>query len=88
MLIQNECLISPRMEPYYTERLKLRAPIAPVPVSEKLPRITDDDVAKLPRPDMSRVSDVRFRLDLEGLGSLDGSQEFLTILPNGEVDGE
>src|SRR5690348_17309776 len=86
-LIQSECLISPGLEPFYTERLKLRAPIALVPVDEHLPRITDDDVAQLPRPEMSRVSDVRFRLDLEGLGLLEGSPEFLAVLPEGAVNG-
>jgi len=80
-LIQNECLISPAMEPHYSERLKLRAPIALVSVDENLPRITEEDVTQIPRPDMSRVSDVRFRLELERLGHLDGSDAFLAILP-------
>jgi Putative PD-(D/E)XK family member, (DUF4420) len=80
-LIQNECLISPDMEPYYSERLKLRTPIALVPVDGKLPRITAEDVTQIPRPEMSRVSNVGFRLDLEGLGYLDGSPEVLAILP-------
>jgi hypothetical protein len=87
-LIQNGCLISAGMEAYYAERLKLRAPIALIPVDEKLPRITDDDISRLPRPEMSRVSDVRFRLDLEGLGVLETSQEFRTILSEGAADVE
>lgn len=80
-LIENHCLVAPAMEQHYNERLKLRSPIALVPVDDDLPRITTDDIEAIPRPEMSRVSDVRFRLDLGGLGFSDGTSSFLAILP-------
>jgi len=87
-LIEEGCLIPPVMEHHYSEQLKLRTPIVLVPADANLPRITDDDIAQIQRPDMSRVTDVRFRLNLEGLGFIDGSDDFLAVLPLGASDGE
>ena len=80
-LIEGACAVPPMMEQHYSERLKLRTKLALVPVDDSLPRITSEDVAKIARPEMSRVSDLRFRLNLEGLGDLDGSAPFLSVLP-------
>ena len=73
--------ISTGLERHYRESLKKRTHMALVEVDENLPRITVADVAAIGRPEMSRISDVRFRLDLTGLGSVDGSDEFRAVIP-------
>lgn len=80
-LIAVGCHVPLESEPHYRDPLKLRTDIVLVPVDASLPRITAEDVSKLSRPEMSRISDVSYRLDLDGLGMEDGSAEFLEILP-------
>jgi hypothetical protein len=80
-LIEDACSVPPTMEAHYSEQLKLRRRMALIPVNDRLPRISSADVANISRPEMSRISDVRFRVDVEGLGDLDGSPNFLDVLP-------
>jgi hypothetical protein len=68
---------------HYTRRIQLRSRPYLVPVSESFPRITHADILSLPRLEMVRVSDVRYRVDVEGLGWEDGAVEFLAVLPGG-----
>lgn len=68
---------------HYSRRMQLRSRPYLVPVTESFPRITHSDVLALPRSEMVRVSDVRYRLDVEGLGWEDGTVEFLALLPEG-----
>lgn len=68
---------------HYTRRMQLRSRPYLVPVSDSFPRITHADVLSLPRPEMVRVSDVRYRVDVEGLGWEDEAAEFLAVLPEG-----
>lgn len=70
---------------YYSDRVKLRAAPYLVSIDANFPRITRTDVLSLPHTDMTRVSDVRYRVDVEGLGSEDGTREFLAVIPEGDV---
>lgn len=66
---------------HYTRRMQLRSRPYLVPVKDSFPRITHADVLSLPPPEMVRVSDVRYRVDVEGLGWEDGTPEFVAALP-------
>ena len=68
---------------HYKNRLQLRSPPCLVPVDETFPRITHDDMLSLQHLEMARVSDVRYRVDVDGLGWEDGTPEFLAVLPGG-----
>lgn len=68
---------------HYSRRMQLRSRPYLIPVTESFPRITHSDVLSLPRPEMIRVSDVRYRVDVEGLGWEDGTSEFLAVLSEG-----
>lgn len=70
---------------HYTGRWQLRSRPYLVPVFESFPRITHADVLSLPRPEMERVSDLRYRLDMEGLGWEEGAAQFLAVLPEGSA---
>jgi len=62
----------------YTTRLKLRTAPYLVPVDDHFPRISLPDLAN--SLDTSRISDVRYRVNVEGLGFADGSAEFTDFL--------
>lgn len=62
----------------YTTPLKLRTPPCLVPVDEHFPRI---DVRVLAAStEIARISDIRYRVNLEGLGHLAESPEFIEVL--------
>lgn len=62
----------------YTGRVKLRTPPYIVPVGDGFPRLVPAEA--LPPEQLARVSDVRYRVDVEGLGHLPGSEPFTTVL--------
>ena len=66
---------------YYRDRLQLRSAPYLVPVTGDLPCLRPEDILAIPRQGMERISDVRYRIDLGGLGFADDSPEFLAILP-------
>jgi hypothetical protein len=66
---------------HYPRRYKLRTPPRLVPVDESCPRITPDDIDALLGPLASRIGDVQYRVDLDGLGYDDGSPAFHDVLP-------
>lgn len=70
---------------FYVNRMQLRSAPYLVPIGPDFPRITTADVLSLPHSNMTRISDVRYRLDVEGLGWEDGSKEFLAIIPGAEA---
>ncbi|NRD48802.1 PD-(D/E)XK motif protein [Corallococcus exiguus] len=66
----------------YPGRMILRAPIVLIPVDEACPRLTPDSLRCGMAPRFAdRISDVRYRLDLSGLGFSDGTPEFEALLP-------
>jgi len=65
----------------YGRGMQLRSPPYLVPVVDSFPRVTHFDILGLPRPEMVRISDLRYRVDVEGLGWEDGTPEFLAIIP-------
>jgi hypothetical protein len=62
----------------YTARVKLRTPPYLVPVCGRFPRLVLGDLGD--RTDTSRISDVRYRVDVEGLGFKAGSEQFTAVL--------
>jgi hypothetical protein len=66
---------------YYRDRLQLRSPPYLVRVTEDLPCLRPEDILAIPRHEMERISDVRYRIDVNGLGFADDSPEFLALLP-------
>ena len=66
---------------FYRQRLHLRSSPALIPVTDDLPSIRQEDITAIPRPGMQRILDVRYRLDLTGLGFEDGSPEFIAQIP-------
>ncbi|MCL4212732.1 MAG: PD-(D/E)XK motif protein [Gemmatimonadales bacterium] len=74
--------------PQYQTRFKLRGPAALVPVDGMFPAITRADIAGLlGSAKAARVSDLRYRVSLQDLGSLDGSKEFYNVLPRSPLGG-
>lgn len=69
----------------YTVRMQLRTPPLLVPITDSFPRITLSDVLAIPRAEMMRVSDLRYRVDVDGLGWEDGTPEFLAVLPRNHL---
>lgn len=65
--------------PLYRERFQLRTPAVLLAVTGDLPRITPALIAQL--PGSNRISDVQYRLAVDGLGYPDGSAEFAAVLP-------
>lgn len=66
---------------YYRRRWNLRSAAQLITVDETCPAIVPETVASLGVSRLSRVVQLSYRVDLEGLGSEDGSAEFLQILP-------
>jgi hypothetical protein len=65
---------------YYSARLQLADKPRLVPVDDSCPRLTSALIASVPHH--GRLSDVRYRANLEGLGFSDGSPEFEMFLSN------
>lgn len=65
--------------PLYRERFQLRTPVTLMEVSDDFPRITPSFVADLPSAD--RITDVQYRISVDGFGHVDGTPEFEAILP-------
>jgi hypothetical protein len=67
--------------PYYRTRWIPRTPARLVPVDEACPAIAPDTLSSLGANRLSRIVQVFYRVDLEGLGFEDGSAQFRQILP-------
>jgi hypothetical protein len=67
--------------PYYRRRWSLRSAARLIAVDETCPSIVPATLASLGASRLSRIVQLSYRIDLEGLGSEDGSPEFLQILP-------
>lgn len=65
----------------YTDRYKARANACLIPVDDAFPRLTPDMVRAALGELTTRVDDLTYRVDVDGLGALDGSAEFLAVLP-------
>jgi len=73
--------LGPETEHRYVDRFKLRTEPRLILIEDHTARLVKADVLAIPRPDMHRVLDADYTLDCEGLGSPDGSTEFLAVLP-------
>jgi len=80
-VLQRRYGITPETTEYYRERIQLRTDPVLVRVTDDLPSLRRSDLDAIDRPGMERVLDVRYRLDLSGLGWPDGSPDFLAIIP-------
>ena len=69
-------------ETHYRMKRQLRSTPHLVPVDENCPRITRTMLGSVLGAMSTRISDVHYLIDLEGLGHADGSPEFLSVLPN------
>jgi Putative PD-(D/E)XK family member, (DUF4420) len=67
--------------PYYRRKWSLRNPARLIAVDETCPSIVPAALASLGPSRLSRIVQLSYRIDLEGLGSEDGSPKFLQILP-------
>lgn len=67
----------------YRERRQLRSTPYLVPITEAFPRVLRTDLLNLPYDDMSRVTDIRYRVDVDGLGWEDGTAAFFDVIPEG-----
>jgi hypothetical protein len=67
--------------PYYRRRWSLRSLARLIAVDETCPSIVPVTLASLGPSRLSRIVQLSYRIDLEGLGSEDGSPDFLQILP-------
>jgi hypothetical protein len=63
----------------YVDRYQRRESASLVLVNDELARVVPSTLAAI--HDHERISDVQYRLDLSGLGLLDGSSGFIAILP-------
>jgi hypothetical protein len=64
----------------YTEKFQFRRQPALIPI-EICPRISEEKFNLLFTNDPNRIIDLNYKIDVEGLGFLDNSQEFLNIIP-------
>ncbi len=70
--------LDPRDLAIYASRVKLRAPPYLVPIGSGFPRL---EPARVLTPEATaRVSDIRYRVDVDGLGHLPGTEPFLRVL--------
>jgi hypothetical protein len=67
--------------PYYRRRWSPRNAARLIAVDETCPLIVPATLASLGASRLSRVVQLSYRIDVEGLGNDDGSPEFLQILP-------
>lgn len=67
----------------YRERRQLRSTPYLVPITEAFPRVLRTDLLNLPYDDMSRVTDIRYRVNVDGLGWEDGTAAFFDVIPEG-----
>jgi hypothetical protein len=70
--------------PYYRPRWQQRAAAHLVAVDGSCPAIVPATLASLGAERLARVMQLSYRVDLEGLGSPDGSTAFLNLLPEGK----
>jgi hypothetical protein len=63
---------------WYPQRMQPSGPARLVPVDASCPQITTGMLSDMPHGD--RISDVRYRINLEGLGYLEGSAEYNALL--------
>lgn len=66
---------------HYVARVRLRSLPYLIPVDEEFPRISLSDLE--PAVDIARITDVRYRVNVEALGWEDGTDQFLAVLPKG-----
>jgi hypothetical protein len=78
--------ILPEDEHRYGERFRLRSDTVLIEVDESFPRLTRDDIDAAPKPEMHRVVEVEYEVDVEGLGVADGAPAFMAVLPAGGPD--
>ena len=68
----------------YKTRYQERSITRMIPVDDGCPKITGKELGRaVPVGMRSRISDVQYRVDLEGLGHEDGSRPFLKVIPEG-----
>lgn len=71
-----------RHRDHYARRRRLRSPMALIPVADGVPRLTAAAIAALPPAFAGdRIGTVVYDVDVTGLGHIDGSPDFLAILP-------
>jgi hypothetical protein len=58
-----------------------------IAVDESLPRLSATDLVASGKPEMQRIVEVEYLLDVDGLGVTDGASDFEGILPGGSNDG-
>ncbi|WP_409518622.1 hypothetical protein [Rhizobium laguerreae] len=67
---------------HYSRRRRLADRPRLVPVADGVPRLTADALALLPASFASSgISDVSYRIDVEGLGFEEGTPEFSAVVP-------
>jgi len=71
----------------YGDAFRLRSPTRLILVDDSLPRLSAADLVATGRPEMQRVVEVEYVLDVDGLGAADGTSAFERILPKESTDG-
>jgi Putative PD-(D/E)XK family member, (DUF4420) len=74
-------------EQKYAEAFMLRSPTRLILVDDALPRLLSSDLATIPRPELHRIVELEYALDVDGLGVPDGTEDFNEVLPNEVTDG-
>jgi hypothetical protein len=72
--------------PYYPERFRLRSSPTVIRVDADFPRLTEEGLRDAFGDRMDRVSEVRYRIDVEGLGHEFPTSEFRTVIPIEDTD--
>ena len=71
-----------RHRAHYGRRRRLRSPTVLIPVVDGVPRLTPSALAALPSGFVSeRIGAINYDIDVTGLGHVDGSPEFLAVIP-------
>jgi hypothetical protein len=67
-------------EQRYGDPFRLRSPTRLIVVDESLPRLSATDLAESGKPEIQRVVEVEYLLDVDGLGVAEGTSGFESIL--------
>ncbi len=68
--------------PRYPRKRRLRSPALIVPVDDACPRILPESLKIAVGAPAQRIDDVHYRVDLDGLGVLDGDPQFIRVIPD------
>jgi hypothetical protein len=66
---------------HYLDQAILRAPARLIPIDDRFPRMVRSLLDPLPAEARARIDEVRYRINVEGMGVEDGDSRFIELVP-------